>query len=106
MYDFTNLQSVMIRIITRPSPKNFKIIFTKYYKKNEKKSFLHKIYAKNRLVADDYIDFHRQIRENFQQIFQRVDNLNNLNEILRYQNRNANQELVFDSNYFQIRLEP
>ncbi len=44
----------------------------------------------------------RQIRENIQQISQRVDNLNNPIQILRNQNRNANQELVFDSNYFQI----
>ncbi len=39
---------ILIHIITRPTPKNFKIIFTKYkYKKKRKKSFLHKIYAKN-----------------------------------------------------------
>ncbi len=46
----------------------------------------------------------RQIRENIQQISQRVDNLNNPIQILRNQNRNANQELVFGSNFFQIRL--
>ncbi len=57
-----------------------------------------------RLVADINIIHRRQIRENIQQISQRVDNLNNPIQILRNQNRNAIQELVFDSNYFQIRL--
>ncbi len=56
-----------------------------------------------RVVADTNIDNRRLIRENIQQITQRVDNLNNPIQILRNQNRNANQELVFDSNYFQIR---
>ncbi len=57
-----------------------------------------------RLVADTNKDNRRQIREYIQQISQRVDNLNNPIQILRNQNRIANQELVFDSNYFQIRL--
>jgi hypothetical protein len=56
-----------------------------------------------RIVADTKINNRREIRDNIQQISQRVDNLNNLIQILRNQNRNANQELVFDSNYFQIR---
>jgi hypothetical protein len=58
-----------------------------------------------RVVADTNIDNRRLIRENIQQISQRVDNLNNPIQILRNQNRFANQELVFDSNYFQIRLK-
>jgi hypothetical protein len=57
-----------------------------------------------RLVADTNIDNLRHIRENIQQISLWVENLNNPIQILRNQNRNANQELVFDSNYFQIRL--
>ena len=57
-----------------------------------------------RIIADSNIDNRRQIRENIQQISQRVDNLNNPIEIRRYQNGNANQELVFDTNFFQIRL--
>ncbi len=57
-----------------------------------------------RVVADTNIDNRRLIRENIQQITQRVDNLNNPIQILRNQNRNANKELVFDSNYFQISL--
>jgi hypothetical protein len=57
-----------------------------------------------RLVADTNIHNCRQIRENIQQISQLVDNLNNSIQILRNQNRNANHELVFGSNYFQIRF--
>ncbi len=41
------------------------------------------------------IDNRRQIRENIQQISQRVDNLNNPIHILRNQNRNANQKISF-----------
>ena len=57
-----------------------------------------------RIIPDTNINNRLQIRENFQQISQRADNLNNPIQILRNQNRNNNQELIFDSNYFQIRL--
>ena len=48
------------------------------------------------------IDNRRQIRENIQQISQRVDNLNNPIQILRNQNRNANQELEQDYLDYQL----
>ncbi len=43
-----------------------------------------------RLVADTNIDNRRQIRENIQQISERVVNINYPIQILRNQNRNAN----------------